>query len=319
MLFGGFAEAAGGNNCDPGKEWVVELAGDAVPAMRAVFNIMHGQSRGLMAVDVDSNTFISRLYDIVVVADKYDCISSLRPYAASWVQSLKAENKDEQALLRLSWIFYQLGHKSKYEDVVTRLIKDVADTKTGNPVADLDLPAVLPPHLLESLHAVRERMLRQLLDPISFSVTALITGERTTSTGCSRDDKLAAQCESYMLGKALRELHKKNLYPVPTAKDMTLSLTALDAVITELAAACSGPRFLDYHGTCRAFKPPLRTFGVEWGCRNLKRTTYATEYKYTVDVSELRHITTQAGRTGVDIFGPAELLASHKAPFFGAS
>lgn len=143
MLFGGFAESFGGKNQNAGSKWEVELPDDAASAMRTLLLIMHNRTQDLARTASGSETFVKKLYDLMALADKYDCTTLFRPYASSWAQALLYPNPNEQSLLRLGWIFYQLGHKAKYEDVVTRLVMEVPQ-HDGD---DSSEPPVLPPGL----------------------------------------------------------------------------------------------------------------------------------------------------------------------------
>lgn len=143
MLFGSFAEAATNQSGD--SEWIIELPEDPSSAMKLLFEIMHSRHQHLTALSSSHETLIPRLYDLLVVADKYDCIDLFRPWAASWVHHLDAENKTEDDLLRLSWIFHQLGHVSGFEAVMTRMIMDFPVSRS---IAEAKAFAALAPHVL---------------------------------------------------------------------------------------------------------------------------------------------------------------------------
>lgn len=178
MLYGRFAES---EMRVPGANWVVELPDDSGAAMEQLLGIMHGRFRSLdvpcyqrekagkSKTDVSktdepqpvpetessfTSILVAQLYDLTVLADKYDCIHILQSWAAAWVSSLGALPGDpvnEQVLLRKAWVYYQLGDRIKYERAVTSLILDVP------PWCDVDdergeLPQALPPGLLGEIH-----------------------------------------------------------------------------------------------------------------------------------------------------------------------
>jgi len=152
MLFGGFAESSPGDDLKAGSKWEVALPDDAASAMHTLLLIMHNQARNLARTAGGSETFVKKLYDLMVLADKYDCTMLFRRYASSWVQALPYPKPDEQSLLRLTWIFYQLGHRDKYEDMVTQLIMDIPQRVDG----EMSEPPILPPGLSGTYKALRE-------------------------------------------------------------------------------------------------------------------------------------------------------------------
>lgn len=178
MLYGRFAES---EKRVPGADWVVELPDDSGAAMEQLLGIMHDRFRSLdvpcyqreKAGKSKTNAFktdepqpvletessstsmqVAQLYDLTVLADKYDCIHILQPWAAAWVSSLGALPEDplnEQVQLRKAWVYYQLGDRIKYERVVTSLILDVPPWCDADDEKE-ELPQALPPGLLGAIH-----------------------------------------------------------------------------------------------------------------------------------------------------------------------
>lgn len=79
MLFGPWAEA----KPDHG-DWIVELPVDNSGTLKVLLSIIHGKFG-----EVPKDVSLALLYDIVVLADKYDIIHALRPWVDSWVQAVK--------------------------------------------------------------------------------------------------------------------------------------------------------------------------------------------------------------------------------------
>lgn len=131
MLFGSFAES---KPKDDG-EWAVSLPEDTTAAMKPLLELMHGNFSSFQP----GHAHNSRLYHLLVAADKYDCIHLLRPFAAHWVEALYAITSYQDDHYWLAWIFYQLGCETGYRQVATRLVVDFIDD------ASLFRPRILPP------------------------------------------------------------------------------------------------------------------------------------------------------------------------------
>ncbi|KAJ1324123.1 BTB/POZ domain-containing protein [Microdochium nivale] len=320
MLFGSFAEASGNQS---GGDWVIELPDDASSAMRILFEIMHSRYQRLTAWSSTQPSFIPLLYDLLVVADKYDCIGLFRPWAASWVHHLKVEGKSEQDVLRLGWIFHQLGHGDGYEAVMARLIMDFPVTRsTADAEAFAALaPPVLPPDLLERAEIFRGLLASDLLEPIANNVEMLVkdTTAPSLSAGLCRVSPFglssnleASECKSKLLGKAIRNLHKQDLWPLPESSTVTLSLRTLDMLISRLAIECrastSGPHYL-----CSAIFPPLRSCissASEYGI-----LYYGTDYIYGATGGDEAHFVARSELTGIELLAPDKLLEKCNVPF----
>lgn len=157
MLFGNFAESKDNHyrhhqqtltdsDCSSTPTWQVELPDDAASPMHLLFGIMHGHLHMAERMrDKDSKT-IQRVYDLLVVADKYDAVKLFEPWAERWRDTLGSNNNAEDDLWRMTWIYYQLGARPAYEDTVARLILDFP---TKNDAGDYIrvAPPVLPPSL----------------------------------------------------------------------------------------------------------------------------------------------------------------------------
>lgn len=144
MLYGKFAES----KPDGPQEWVVTLPSDPAPAMRQLFEIMHGKFRSL-----DTKASLTcQLYDLVTVADFYDSVAMLRPLDHPWISNLRDKKENScNGLLRKAWIFYQLGRLADYEQVATRLVLDVSSVTLRNCQVEQggNVPlTALPPFLL---------------------------------------------------------------------------------------------------------------------------------------------------------------------------
>jgi hypothetical protein len=79
MLFGPWIEAKPAQG-----DWIVELPDDETETLNILLSIVHGRFQV-----VPKNITLGRLYDILIVTDKYDMISVVRPWADDWVRVVK--------------------------------------------------------------------------------------------------------------------------------------------------------------------------------------------------------------------------------------
>ncbi|KAJ1324712.1 BTB/POZ domain-containing protein [Microdochium nivale] len=318
MLFGNFAEAATNQSSDSDSDWTIKLPEDPSSAMKLLFEIMHSRHQHQTALSSAHETLIPRLYDLLVVADKYDCIDLFRPWAASWVHRLNAKDKSERDLLHLSWVFYQLGHATGYKAVMTRLIMDfpVSRCDDGAKAFAALLPHVLPHDLLEKVESIRRRFAGNLLRPVNLNVEQLVKGDVVIfGTFCKvkSPDSETSDCEALMLGKAIRGLQKGNLWPLPVPDTIPLSLRALDALISQLTIDCraslQGP-----HALCSAISLPARSHTFYLWSFDIPK--YSTDFQYDTVGKEIDHFTTRSQITGIQLFAPDKLAAARNILFF---
>lgn len=101
MLNGGFAES---KPLNPESEWIVTLPEDKPEPMLIVLNIIHSRfslvPEKLAPLD---------LYDILVLAEKYDITELTRPWARHWLNGVR---KTKSPLLM--WIAWALGDATMF-------------------------------------------------------------------------------------------------------------------------------------------------------------------------------------------------------------
>ncbi|KXJ85571.1 hypothetical protein Micbo1qcDRAFT_169313 [Microdochium bolleyi] len=307
MLFGPFAE--GTKSRDASQEWVVDLPGDSPSGLRPLLEIMHGQFQRMAPIAGAQRSTIQRLYDVVVVADKYDCIALLRPWAASWTLCYKADLfTAEHELFCLAWIFYQVGYISGYETVVTQLVLTTPPGPADDPRASM----ILPPKLYETVTFLRAKLIASLLDPIRTNVERLIKGG-SRSVGLCRErvsKKHKLRCESSMLGELLRSLHESRLWPIPKASDVLRAPSSMALVVNTLNLRCVSHAMATKsddnasHWPCVAVAAPYR----DREAAGDDPWVYSTDYHYTADEDEVGYMARQAELSAVHLHAPDELF-----------
>lgn len=133
MLFGSFAES---RPRDGGQDdWVVQLPDDEPAPMQLMLNIIHGHFAQVPGT-MDLNT----LHALVVLLDKYDAISVIRPWVQVWLHSAKAGKdstataRDSSKLLSVAWA---LGDPRLYSTMQSRLIGICNVDKDGRLIVPL--------------------------------------------------------------------------------------------------------------------------------------------------------------------------------------
>lgn len=143
MLYGRFTES---KPLDPSKNWAIPLPEDEAPAIALLCYLMHGHYNNFVLHPPQwggaEQSIVKDIYDFVVVLDKYDCIRIAEPYAWRWFRALEeVKNRSRKTLYCLAWIYFQLGHKLFYQQVMGQLIYE------REPYPVEEHPPVLPPTL----------------------------------------------------------------------------------------------------------------------------------------------------------------------------
>ncbi|KXJ89945.1 hypothetical protein Micbo1qcDRAFT_177122 [Microdochium bolleyi] len=332
MLWGGgqakSRAAAAAATHDP---WLAELPEDPTSGMKALLGLMHSSHGDLGSASITRADFVPRVYDLVMLADKYDCLGMLRPWAGAWAQWIphSIPHGGEENLLRMAWVCYGLGDREGYQAVVSELVVDF-EVGFHEDIEEF-LPA-LPPGLLETMDVLRVYLIRSLLAPVILSIAALIrSGDRPVglcreagNSLCGEDEP--ASCEAQMLGRLVVHLHAHGLWPVPEPAAVPHSPGELSLIIARLAAACAtggcarqGESDEDedvkgnendwvLHGDCRPFDCP----GEQEG--SVGALVYRREWVF--DAEQLReHFERRAKVTGVAQFSPVRLGDSREVQF----
>jgi hypothetical protein len=114
MLYGRFAEAKPKEG-----EWAVELPEDDAEAVGAFMNIIHFRFDSFPG---RSDLTIKFLFQLAIIADKYDVTHLLRPWSSHWKSSLLQTAK-KQFDLRFLWISWALGHRELFTYMTFELVR----------------------------------------------------------------------------------------------------------------------------------------------------------------------------------------------------
>ncbi|KAH7020785.1 uncharacterized protein B0I36DRAFT_367269 [Microdochium trichocladiopsis] len=310
MLFGSFVEA---KKLQDTSEWAVYLPDDAASAMKPVFEIMHSNFSGLVPIEAKDTERapIRHMYDLVVAADKYKCVALLRPFADGWVQLLlDVKVNEERDLLRMAWIYYQLGYKHGYTRTITQLVVGfppwIDDTITPQDLA----PSALPPGLSETLIHYRSHMIRDLIDPVErvvlrfLSTTPGLKGHCMSSLSEPKDRQ---DCEHRILGKLICDLNKHNMWPIPELEKLPCSPEALARITTPVFSgregantSCNNQSHMD-HSACALRRRLTSGWSRKLKLSQSRPPTYTDNYEYKIHPDEDGHISRQSVLTGLNL------------------
>ncbi|OLN88258.1 hypothetical protein CCHL11_00241 [Colletotrichum chlorophyti] len=212
MLFGGFAESRPAEN---GGEWIVDLPEDATEAMEIVLNIVHGRFNL-----VPEKLTLMRLYDVLTITEKYDMTVIARPWARSWMQTVKHQT-DDAHLLCIAWelgdaeIFETMFKKITYEssiDLKGRLVFGRIGRvwKDGPEGYNFPLERIVylrPPQVFETIAKHRQALISANLDRFVMLYRCLKEGCRYMK-GYYHSSPDAEECNSMLLGSLVRCLAK---------------------------------------------------------------------------------------------------------------
>jgi hypothetical protein len=142
MLFGGSKESRPADG-----EWLVSLPEDQSEPILVILNIIHGRF-GL----VPTKPSLAKLYGILEVTNKYDMSEVTRPWAASWMESIKETYlQDGVSLPELLFVAWELGDAELFETLTRRVVEECRKDEGENLVSEdgRNLAEVLtrPPHL----------------------------------------------------------------------------------------------------------------------------------------------------------------------------
>ena len=142
MLFGGFKESRPGDG-----EWLVSLPEDQSEPILIILNIIHGHFSL-----VPTKPSLAELYGILEVTNKYDMSQVTRPWAASWMESIKEIYLEDGASLpELLFVAWELGDAELFEALTRRVVegcrKDEGENLVGEDGRSLAEVLTHPPHL----------------------------------------------------------------------------------------------------------------------------------------------------------------------------
>ena len=114
-----------------GQKWSVELDEEDPKALRIILDIVH--CRFDM---VPSKPDLALLYSILILANEYEIVHVLRPWANAWVQVADVDikgNDSGRGLVMSTFVAWEMGHERYFTTQCSRfLVNTVLPTRHGN-------------------------------------------------------------------------------------------------------------------------------------------------------------------------------------------
>ncbi|KXJ89944.1 hypothetical protein Micbo1qcDRAFT_206207 [Microdochium bolleyi] len=333
MLFGHFFEAA--RNKDEAGRWAVDLPEDSTWAIKVLLWVIHGHYEHLRLSHAANADFVPRLYELLVLADKYDCVHILRPWAAQWSHKMArqigdpvANDSEQEKLLHTSWICYHLGDRVGFETVLTHLILKFPLGSHIQMEREGFMPCPLPPDLIHILDSNRLQLIQSVLAPLARNVGKLLRS-RTKLVGLCQglnharggpvEPQIRAACEEQLLCRAMRCLQPHGLWPIPDAATAALrghSPAALSEIVSGLGTMAQGIRrgggfvMPGNHAACGLVD-------MSWHpLRDQPPVYVAAGYRYRVSAALDEYFVRQADLMGISERGQGVVDAGDWVQFF---
>ncbi|KXJ96211.1 hypothetical protein Micbo1qcDRAFT_201526 [Microdochium bolleyi] len=255
MLFGGFSESKPSR---PDQDWVVDLPDDNPTHMAQLLHLMHGNwSDFTMGSSFGPNSKVDSLYHFLVLTDKYDCTKLVQPWVKSWLCSLSAIiMRNHRVLYMLSWIYFQLGDRLGYEEVVTSIASG-----SGRSAVKPLLPA-LPPNLEANITSTRTACLNSVLNPVRLILQDLAGDDESKKRKYCRyqeadshnpnNDNDTWECPDRILGALIRGLTSAKLWPLRETSQIMESPYSIQETLNKINASSKDHD----HGGCLGCKKP---------------------------------------------------------------
>ncbi|KAK2024072.1 hypothetical protein LX32DRAFT_599429 [Colletotrichum zoysiae] len=176
MLFGGFAES----KSEGESSWVVDLPDDEHHLMFLLLTIIHGNFTFL-----PEKLNPEELYQLLIVADKYDMVHTLRPMLATWYQP-HLETAAIAGNETFLWVAWVLGDKKTFENLALRLVL-YSKVDEGGQLLDSNRNhfskhrPLGPLGILERIAHTREDIIRKIFLLLHETIQA-----RLDNRGCSK-------------------------------------------------------------------------------------------------------------------------------------
>ncbi|KAI1504928.1 hypothetical protein F5X99DRAFT_416338 [Biscogniauxia marginata] len=224
MLHGGFTES---KELQPqNSEWIVRLPDDDPDALEVFLNIAHNRFQHVSSFGARITP--KRLYDLTVLADKYDLTHLLRPWVQGWLdavhyQSVPPNSPFPHERLWISWV---LGD----QDLFKLMAKALAIN--GSPSYDNDENAVTirredildPPEIFDMIYNTRLNTISALFALIQGIIDGLISRDTRV---CQQESYMGygyGACEPSMIGNMIRSLHFEEFWPIPDPSECDRSV-----------------------------------------------------------------------------------------------
>ncbi|KAK8029759.1 hypothetical protein PG993_011050 [Apiospora rasikravindrae] len=280
MLFGGFAESkpTSGN-------WVVNLPDDSPQAMSTLLGIVHAKFD-----DVPQTVGPHELFDIAVIADKYDLTHLLKPWARVWLdQAWEQGKKHFQSSILLLWITWVLGDQNYFVSTAKWLALNMKSEYL------FKLSLYIPPDVSERIIKTHYDTIATLLQPWE-QLYLHVSGADSSSASngeahgyCSFcGDDNPDKCHTLLLGFLQRSFREAHLFP-EFARSIMLGKTASKMALYLKHTASRIPVLVSAHWSSHTI--------VANAAEGINKVMGSVRFELTE--SEIKHLRAQGMKTGL--------------------
>ncbi|KAK2029022.1 hypothetical protein LX32DRAFT_663548 [Colletotrichum zoysiae] len=262
MLYGGFAESRPPAEAAQEQRWTVELPDDRQEPTELLLRIAHGRFDG-----VPEKLELTRLYQFLVVVDKYDAAGATRPWARGWLEGVQAATQNPLLL----GVAYQLGDLPTFDAMLRKiadecLIDDDGDLVFGYAGDNREtysyklrnMEYLIPPGLLEDMVSMRMKLLTTTLEPYAGLYATLKHGDRCPSS--LQDPTSGRRCDSILLGSLIRSFAAQGI-DLAAAPDLAAAyrgaVAALQAILPRLELYTVHPAHTSIFGPAPSLSSPF--------------------------------------------------------------
>ncbi|EHA55189.1 hypothetical protein MGG_08044 [Pyricularia oryzae 70-15] len=192
MLYGPFAEK---KPDDTDSDWVVKLPEDSSKGLEVIFNVVHARFK--LVTDFLG---LDDLFDVMVMADKYDTMEPIQPWCRRWAENAKriySCGTERGQELMILWTAWKLGSSALYEQAAVRLLPRISrPPSTSRSPTTVDIKSYLvgeqrmsemdgfkyagSASIIQPVLRVREIVLQRMIDAVNLGKRELMNEKKTS-------------------------------------------------------------------------------------------------------------------------------------------
>ncbi|CZR64692.1 uncharacterized protein PAC_14591 [Phialocephala subalpina] len=187
----------------PTKQKEIDFSGDNGEAILLLLRIVHFQF-----TKVPTELSLSRLYEIALLCEQYDCHSLVKPWLKDWLIYQKSRYVVYARPLHLFYVSWAFGSSELFSTVAkdTLLCLERYDLEARlAPTSDVTIPE----GIIESITAIREKAIKQILElPHNFATKFMKESQLEYKCKVSTEDpSLRHSCDSLTYGSMITRLN----------------------------------------------------------------------------------------------------------------
>ncbi|KAK3337846.1 hypothetical protein B0H65DRAFT_476991 [Neurospora tetraspora] len=202
MLFGPWKESKPAND----KEWVVELPDDPVRPLQIILSIIHSNFDA-----VPGFTSIEIIHQVLIMTNKYDITSIVRPWSLQWLQIAELPSNAAAEVVKSLYIAWELGSEevfaSKLEHISLHTELDSKGRLFFDSAILLEEEEFLGPQTaLDTISKIRLDLLQKLISPVHEVLDARTKQQPFCPQNNPYNPGATKACDAAVLGNIYREM-----------------------------------------------------------------------------------------------------------------